>query len=221
LSGALCRSRHPLTFLVEAADDICNCILDIEDGARLGHVDEIQAQELLGVLANKHSSFSVTRAGVGSALDRIGYLRGLAVGTMIDEAAEVFMANEEALLRGKLSTSFADMIPSASGLQALKDLASDKCYRNPEVLEIELAGYEALGGLLEIFIPAVAAGPTERTRRQAKAVDLLKRRGVPLPEGSAYERVIRVTDHVSGMTDRHALSTFRRLKGIAVPGRVA
>ena len=92
-----------------------------------------------------------------------------------------------------------------------------------DVIEIELAGYEALGGLLEHFIPAVV--PDEASRegrpgREKKALELLRQRGVRIDEPSRYSRILRVTDYVSGMTDRHALATYRRLKGIAIPGRI-
>lgn len=210
-------ARHPLAFLVEAADDICYSILDIEDGVRLRHVEAAVAENLLAELA---SSVDPARlATCGSDLERIGYLRARAITRMIDACVEVFIDNEAAILAGTYGASLADHIADATKLQALKDLAFQTCYRAPEVIEIELAGYRALGGLLSTFVPAAAAD-TPASPMVDKTRALLVGRGVKLTGGSAYERILRVTDYVSGMTDRHALATFRRLTGITIPGRL-
>ena len=86
-----------------------------------------------------------------------------------------------------------------------------------------MAGYEALGGLLLHLVPAVVSPPDVRTdlpKQRHKTLVLLAGRGVNVSERGLYERILRVTDHVSGMTDRHALTTYRKLHGISVPGRV-
>jgi dGTPase len=114
--------------------------------------------------------------------------------------------------------------PSAAKYDSAQRELKVKVYQAADVLEIELAGYVALGGLLAHFVPAVVTDPADRQRRperEGKALELLRRRGVQVDSASLYERVLRVTDFVSGMTDRHALGTFRRLKGIAIPGRIA
>lgn len=215
--GAAMWARHPLAFLVEAADDICYSILDIEDGVRLGHVAAAVAEELLAALAT--AADPARLAACGSHLERIGYLRALAIGRMIHACVEVFLDNEAAILAGTYGATLADHIADAAKLQALQALAFETCYRAPEVIEIELAGYRALGGLLSTFVPAAAAD-TPASPVIGKTRALLAGRGVKLTGGSAYERILRVTDYVSGMTDRHALATFRRLTGITIPGRL-
>lgn len=214
---AMMWARHPLAFLVEAADDICYSILDIEDGVRLGHVEAAVAEGLLAALAT--SVDPARLAACGSHLERIGYLRALAITRMIRACVEVFVDHETAILAGTYGTSLADHITDAAKLRALKTLAFETCYRAPEVIEIELAGYRALGGLLSTFVPAAAAN-TPASPVVDKTRSLLVGRGVKLTGGSAYERILRVTDYVSGMTDRHALATFRRLTGITIPGRL-
>jgi dGTPase len=212
-------ARHPLAFLVEAADDICYSILDIEDGARLGHVQPANAELLLAALA-PHDPARL--ASFTDAMERISYLRARAIGRMIDQCVEVFLDHEPAILDGSHGSSLADQIANAAQLQALQTFALHACYRAPEVLEIELAGYEALGGLLATFVPAAAADPRDGplAEKQQKTLALLHGRGVKLTGPTTYERILRVTDYVSGMTDRHALATFRRLTGIAIPGRL-
>ncbi len=217
-----CWSRHPLAFLVEAADDICYSILDIEDGVRLGLVQGAEAESPLMKVAGRRKSFSPTRLGAYSEFkDRIGYLRTVAIGQMIDECRDIFLDAEDAILQGVFERALADEIPSRQELAQLKRLARRRCYQAPEVVEIELAGYEALGGLLEHFVPAAAReGEIERLpERDQKTLFLLRGRGVDLSGKGAYERLLRITDYVSAMTDRHALGTYRRLKGIAIPGR--
>jgi dGTPase len=216
IDGAgLAWARHPLAFLVEAADDICYSILDIEDGARLGHVTPADAEHLLTALAI--AKLDPTRlTACTDALERIGYLRALAIGRLIEQCVTVFLDHEPRILAGAYHASLADEIPDAERLQALRTLAFNNCYRAPEVLEIELAGYEALGGLLATFVPAATG---QRSAKDDKIRALLAGRGVQLT-GSTYERILRVTDYVSGMTDRHALATFRRLTGITIPGRL-
>lgn len=215
-------ARHPLAFLVEAADDICYSVLDIEDGVRLGYVEPSGAEELLGILARRTSQFSDARLQqLTDKATRIGYLRAMAIGQMIDECTEVFLDCEPALLDGEMRLSLADSIASAPDLKALRVLATERCYQAPDVLEIELAGYRALGGLLAMFVPAAVAddGRGQATAQQQKALALLHGRGVETRNRPLYERILRVTDYVSGMTDRHALATFRRITGIAIPGR--
>lgn len=215
--------RHPLAFLVEAADDICYSILDIEDGVRLGLVDASRAQELLQTIAARAELFSKDRLGQFSEpKEKIGYLRAMAIGQMIEECATVFLANEPQILDGSFDKSLADVISGSADLKDLRKLARERCYQAPEVIEIELAGYEALGGLLEQFVPAVRSAPSARKGmpgRAQKTLHLLRERGVNVDEDRLYDRLLRVTDYVSGMTDRHALATYRRLKGITIPGR--
>jgi dGTPase len=217
-------SRHPLAFLVEAADDICYSILDIEDGVRLRHVPSEAAEAALLAVASKLGGFEKQRLGTFTEpKTRVGYLRAMAIGQLVEECAVCFLGKEQQLLDGRGDVALGDEIPSRAELKALKTLASEKCYRAGEVLEIELAGYEALGGLLGHFVPAVVAEATARAgrpEREQKALDLLRQRTVFVDGTSPYGRILRVTDYVSGMTDRHALATYRRLKGIAIPGRV-
>jgi dGTPase len=217
-----CWSRHPLAFLVETADDICYSILDIEDGVRLGLVRTADAETPLRKVATRRRSFSETRLNTyRESKDRIGYLRTIAIGQMIDECRGIFLDAEDAILNADFHRPLADEMPSRDELGQLRALARTCCYRAPEVIEIELAGYEALGGLLEHFVPAAAIDGDGETlpEREQKTLFLLRGRGVDLGGHSSYERLLRITDYVSGMTDRHALGTYRRLKGIAIPGR--
>jgi dGTPase len=211
-------TRHPLAFLVEAADDICYSILDIEDGVRLGYVAAEAAESVLLPVARKVSGFKEDEfKQTEDKRSAIGYLRAMAVGQFLRECIDAFMANEPQILEGTFEHSLSSVIPSASDLKQLQQLAQAKCYKATSVLEIELAGYEALGGLLSSFL--VAAIKEKPSQRDKKLVELMEQRVGKKSHSSTYHRLLRVTDYVSGMTDRYALSLFRRISGISVPGR--
>lgn len=218
--------RHPLALLVEAADDICYSILDIEDGARLRHLEGHQAIQLMESVACKLDGFDKSRLHGQADKAKIGYLRAMAIGQLIRECAELFIEAEADIMSCKFTSPIADHIPSHAELEALKQLAFQRCYNAPSVVEIELAGYEALGGLLGHFVPAVFTDIAPKARdarpkKEQKALALLRGRNVNVDEQSLYHRILRATDLVSGMTDRHALSTYRKLKGISIPGRIS
>lgn len=215
--------RHPLSLLVEAADDICYSILDIEDGVRLGHVPSEEAIDALRRLASKFPPYNPERCSRQPVKAMMGYLRALSIGQLVKECATKFLEKEEEILRGEFTESLAAAIPSSSELAALTELAQRLCYRAPSVIEIEMAGYESLGGLLSRFVPAVASPIGDRgglSKQERRTLALLEGRNVNLSEKSVYERILRVTDLVSGMTDRHALTSYRKLCGISIPGRI-
>ncbi|WAM28300.1 deoxyguanosinetriphosphate triphosphohydrolase [Myxococcus sp. NMCA1] len=210
-------ARHPLAFLVEAADDICYSILDIEDGVRLGYVDARDAEAVLRPVAERVPTFKIGPARNDDVRSRIGYLRALAIGQFSRECIGAFLDNEAQILDGTFSHSLSKIILSKDDLETLQTLARKKCYNAASVLEIELAGYEAIGGLLSAFANSALAD--EPSKREKKLIALMTQRAGMKPAHSKYEKILRVTDYVSGMTDRYALSLFRRIHGISVPGR--
>jgi dGTPase len=213
--------RHPLAYLVEAADDLCYSILDIEDGVRLNLVSGKEAEDMLLPIVRRDPRFQdERRAKIRSARERVGFLRAIAINQLIEECAQAFLDAEDALLKGTHDRALKDVIPSGPALSELNQFAREKCYQSAAVLEIELAGYRAIGGLLEDFVDAVLSAEGKPSKRQKKALELLGGREQEVPlTGTRYERLLRVTDYVSGMTDRFALSLYRRLRGISLPGR--
>lgn len=212
-------ARHPLAFLVEAADDICYSLLDIEDAVRLKLVPFPEAEEALGSIASKSPSYDGSRAKRFTQIrERYGYLRALAIGQLIRECSALFLAHERDILSGSWDSPLAANITSSSALSHLNKLAREKCYVAPSVLEIELAGHQAISGLLEVFTEA-AIGSTH-SKRTLKAKTLLEQSVALHSEVGHYARLLRVTDYVCGMTDRYALSLWRRLTGISIPGRL-
>ncbi|MGV3639866.1 MAG: deoxyguanosinetriphosphate triphosphohydrolase [Adhaeribacter sp.] len=207
--------RHPLAFLVEAADDICYRIIDFEDGCKLGLIPQQQALDLLQALLddpNRKSSLTFY-----DWREQIGYYRALIIGKLIAETAGIFTDNEAQILSGQFDKALISQVSSKSVLDEIKDLSVRSIYRNRPVLEIEAAGFEVLGGLLDIFLQAVFE---PGNRRNQKMLDLIPdqyldrgRQVNPDP----YTRILHITDFISGLTDQAAISLYRKIKGISLP----
>ena len=211
--------RHPLTFLVEAADDICYSILDIEDGFRLGLVNYELVEDCLASIAAQNPRFvrpPKTRDR-STQKENVSYLRARAISVLAVEVRDVFIDLEQQLVDGSLDESLKKHLPSSDRLKQIIEATLDTCYRARSVLEIELAGYEVLSFLLDEFVPAVL-GHGNGDDKFDKVRRLLPDQ---LPaETTDYERLLAVTDYLSGMTDSYAVSLFRRLRGINLPGRL-
>jgi dGTPase len=213
--------RHPLASLVEVADDTCYLIVDLEDAARLGFVPYRDAELLLGELAGDSVS--------GGRLDRLHdpkerleYLRAKAIGRLLESAAAVFLENEDAILEGRFDDALLSCSPLSIPLQAVLRVAKETIYVARPALEIETAGFEVLGGLLELFTRAVEAGAgAERmTTRERMLLRLLPDQFLGHdgePDADPYVRLLQVADFVAGMTDSYAVDLYRKLKGIDLP----
>ncbi len=219
-----CYARHPLAFLVEAADDICYHVADLEDGFRLKLLGEDETAALLTavVLDEKTKARADQRTGT----TRIEYLRAQAIGSLVQQAADVFLANRDAILAGTFDEALVDHIPAAAAFAGLFEAARDKVYPARQVLLIEVAGFNVLGRLIELFLGALneraikgrkASLKSDRTQRLLPAQFLAAGKGDPAAM-SLYERTLAVTDFVSCMTDTYAVSLFKKLTGISLPG---
>jgi dGTPase len=203
--------RHPFAYLLEAADDICNSILDLEDAARLGWITHRELGELLVALVPPR--VADIALSYSDESERTGYLRATSIGALVTQCAEVFSANAQRLLDGESLGSLVKLCPSAGVVRALETLAREKCYRNPAVLEREAAGYNAIHGLLDRFIPPLVEAP-KRGSFESRMAALLYQRAAIVETMTTYEKVMRALDYISGMTDSYAIASFRRLSGV-------
>lgn len=208
-------ARHPLAFLVEAADDIAYCLLDLEDGLRLHLVPREKGISAMRAVAEQTPHFSPPKDDETN--DLVEYLRARSIKQLLIETQQAFLDQESNILSGRFESCLLDHVPSANALREIRELSATYCYSNRSVLEIELAGYRLLGELLGELVPAAAKESGLRTSHEAKLLRLLPR--IPDDE-TVYERVLRVTDFISGMTDSHAVSLYRKLRGISLPGGV-
>lgn len=207
--------RHPLTFLVEAADDICYHLIDLEDGCRLGLVTYEKTRDLIApILGKAYQPEKLNK--FSSEEEKIGVLRAMAIGQLIKECSDVFLEEEEAILEGNYHTALTDAIPASRFLSEIKKISIEKIYRSQVVLEREMAGFEILGGLLEQFVIAgfyKQLAPEKFTARHKSALRLLPAQYQPAKEDSAYQLTLKCLDFVSGLTDGHAVNLFRKIKG--------
>lgn len=208
--------RHPLAFLVEAADDICYRIMDLEDGFRLGLISFKETEELLRPLVSRKS---LTSYRDKDEKDRIGYLRALAINELVNELANVFLDEEKNILSGKFRNELISEIKRTNALKRIEEVSVTRIYKSRSVVEREVAGYEVLGGLLETFIESYNEAYEKRISSKHKSVfALLPNRISEEIPNDLYLRLLRIIDFVSGMTDSFAVSLFRKIKGISLPG---
>lgn len=210
--------RHPLSFLVEAADDICYRIMDLEDGYRLGLVTFNETEQLLKNLIRIKL---VSDYNQRDDAEKIGYLRAKAISELVKELAEVFLEHESDILSAKLNDELISLIPAAKGLAEIEKLSVEKIYRHRTVVEREAAGYEVLGGLLDAFINSFNEWLDGNIKPKNRTlVNLLPKRVLlnANSETDIYERLLMIIDFISGMTDSFAVSLFRKIKGISLPG---
>ena len=146
-------SRHPLSFLVEAADDICYTIIDFEDGINLGLIEEELALEYLLNLV-RHNMRKDVYSKLTTPQNRLAYLRSLAINTLIKEAAEIFINNEALILKGDFSESLLDGSQFKAQISDIIKISVEKIYQSTEVREKEIAGYNILTTLLDAFTTA-------------------------------------------------------------------
>jgi len=209
--------RHPLAFLTEAADDVAYLLLDLEDGLRLRHVSETEYAQLVEPLCapNHIARHARQPEDRNERLDRAGWLRAGAIDTLIHELADAFVANGGAILDGSFDDELRKHIPKphAAALDAVWDLCLKRCYRARDVLKMELAGAEAIQGLLDCFVHALLDKDSLRGQHQRRLRSM-----VIDDSGSRYDQLVRITDHVAGMTDNYAVRLYRELRGMRYPG---
>ena len=206
-------SRHPLAFLVEAADDICYTIIDFEDGINLGLIEEDFALEYLINLVRdtidtkKYTALTTTKT-------RVSYLRALAINALIQEAISAFMNNEEAILSGIYSTGLIDKCKYEPQINDIINISIDKIYQSTEVIEKEIVGYQVISKLLESYTNAVNHNATGKLSHY----DQLILKTLPKKESfyadKLYERMLGVSNYVASLSDRKALLLYKKQIGI-------
>jgi dGTPase len=214
-------ARYPFAYLVEAADDICYLIIDLEDAVRLGIIGlhEVEAQLETIIAANPEGSgIDAERAASGSDTDRMAYFRAKAINSLIFQCAAVFSKRAKEIIQGSYASSLTEEIPSSAALKAIWDVSKEKLYRYKPVLEIEAAGFEIVSGLLEKLVEAALVRKDKRNQQLLELFpDLAIGDRAIGKEGTKYETLRLITDYVSGMTDSYAVSTFRRIRGMELP----
>ena len=209
--------RYPLVYLVEAADDICYQIMDIEDACKL-HI--LTTDEALGLLlgyfeGKKLQHIKDVMNLVSDTNEQIAYLRSCIIGLLVDECSQVFLQNEEGLLEGTFSTPLIKGMGEtvAKAYDNCTKVAVQKIYRAKEVLDIELAGYHIFSHLIDSFTEAVMSPSHAYSKLLLQRMPEQYNTNAP----DTYGKIQCVLDYISGMTDVYALDLYRKITGMSLP----
>ena len=210
--------RHPLVYLMEAADDICYAIIDLEDGVEMNLLEYKEVESLLlDLIGDDVPKDYFETTDEDPARRRLAILRGKAIEIMVNSVANAFVENEQALLSGTLASdliSLADQKVSTC-IQAAKSTARQKIFREPKKALIEIGAYATLGSLLESFLAAVdevLEGQLVSYKSQ-RILELIGRHA-PKKDWDKYRAYLRVVDYIAGMTDDYAVELAQAIRGL-------
>jgi dGTPase len=209
--------RHPLAFLMEAADDICNHVIDLEDACRMKIFTSDQVLDLYGTICD----LKKIRETEATPDEKVNAARAMTINVLVEECFKVFEANLEGIEAGTFQSDLISQCSKAAQVKTIFKRLKKDVFTDPRVLEVEIAGFKALGGLLDLLAQAHV---TDRTASSSEKIQvLLATAGHPFEiacdasvNPSEYQRYLAITDYVSGMTDGYAVSLFQRLTGIAL-----
>ena len=211
-SGSIAYFRHPLAYLVEAADDICYTIIDFEDGINLGLIDEEYALEYMIKLVKDTIDIKKYHS-LKHKKDRISYLRALAIGVLINEAVEIFIANEEDILKGRFNKSLLDKCKYEAQMNDIIKISIEKIYRSNDVIEKEVAGYKIIADLLDVFVTALNNKfYGNQSNFDRLVLNLLPEEYRTLKE-DLYERILQTCSYVASLSDGYAIRLHKKISG--------
>ena len=206
--------RYPLVYLVEAADDICYEIMDIEDAFRLKILTEEETKSLLLDFfeGEQRRHVEARLQTVADLNEQIVYLRSVAINCLEGECVRVFVDNEERILAGDFQGALIEHISEVPrrAYQRCEQVSYKKIYRSKHVIDVEMAGFKVITELLDLMTQAVTHSDRAYSRllinRVSSQYDILA--------PTLYGRLMAVLDYISGMTDVYALDLYRRINGM-------
>jgi len=204
--------RHPLAYLVEAADDICYTIIDFEDGINLGLIEEEFALEYFKNLVKDTMNIAKYNSLILKK-DRVSYLRALAIGTLIDEAVDIFLANEERILQGDFDKSLLDKCKYEAQINDIIKISISKIYKSKDVVEKEVAGYKIIADILDVFVTALNNSQEGTPTNYDKLLLNLLPKEFSVASESIYTRIMAVCTYVSRMSDSYAIKIHQKIQG--------
>jgi dGTPase len=209
--------RHPLVFLVEAADDICYQIMDLEDAHKLKLIgtDETKTLMLNYFSGERLAHIRETLLLVDDINEQIAYLRSCVIGRLIKACTQVFVDHEQEILDGHFNQPLIKLVDeeSRSAFERIAEISLVRIYRSSDVLDIELAGYKIITTLLHEVIQAV----NNPDRAYSKVLLARIPQQYEVASDSVYARIQAVLDYISGMTDVYALDLYQKMNGTSLP----
>ena len=212
-------ARHPLVYMVEAADDICYEIMDIEDSHKLKILSFAETEHLLLSFFDEEIQQKIRQRIIDEELtdenEKVVYMRASVIGKLENECVAAFLAHEEEILAGTFEGSLIDHIyeRQKKAYKECEKISYSKIYQSKPVLDIELSGYKIMATLMEVFVEA-AVNPSRFNSKQ-----LLRRVSsqYDIENENLEERIMAVIDYISGMTDIYALDIYQKINGISLP----
>ena len=215
--------RHPFVYLVEAADDICYRIVDMEDAHRIKIISKQTITDaLMAVIEQKgtgdKTKFYETFKSLKDDNAAISYLRAKCIGTLVQGVVEKFIENKDLIIQCAYeNTLMDDLERECPALKEVESISIEKIYNHDSVIEIEIAGYNVMKELLGMFVPAVLKHQSNRSSFEKQVLKLIPNQFKSYDtEQSAYLKVMNILDHVSAMTDIYATDLYRKIKGIEI-----
>ncbi len=211
--GELRYKRHPLTYLVEAADDICYTLIDFEDGINLGWIDEDYALEYLVKLVQdtirKENYYALKTKQA-----RVSYLRALAINTLINDTAHSFLQNEEAILKGEFNQSLLEVSSYKAQIEDIIRISVKNVYQSRQVTEKEIAGYKIIETLLATFTRTYEHYADGTNGQYDELIRSNFLPGFEIDTASIYSNLIDICSFVASLTDGKALEMYQKIKGL-------
>ncbi len=219
LHSKLRYARHPLVYLVEAADDICYEIMDLEDAHKLKLLSLDETIELMMGFFDEENQQRIRQRIEQEQLtdenEQVQYLRACVIGKLENECVRTFMDHEEEILAGCFEGSLIDHIAPLQheAYQTCTRISKKRIYRSKPVLDVELSGYKIMATLMELMIEAIEH--PERYYSQQLIGRVSSQYDIESPD--LESRLMAVIDYISGMTDVYALDVYQKICGISLP----
>ena len=196
--------RHPYVYLTEAADDICYMVIDMEDAHRINILsrDTIESS-LLSIITEVTSLAESDKIknycrSIKDNNEAVSFLRAMTINVLVNKCAEIYISNLDLIINGKFENTLLDIIEDdCPSIKQVIQLSRDKIYNHPSVIEIEIAGYNVMSELLQMFVPAILQ--KDRGTYEKKILKLMPSQYQPNENFSSYEKIMLVLDHISAM----------------------
>tara|TARA_B100000963_G_scaffold138248_1_gene120356 strand:- start:5339 stop:6661 length:1323 start_codon:yes stop_codon:yes gene_type:complete len=202
--------RHPLAYLVEAADDICYTIIDFEDGIHLGWIEEEYALEYLIKLV-RDGIDTLKYSKLQNKKQRLSYLRSLAINSLIKDAVSIFQENETQILEGSFNDALMERSQYKAQITDIINISIDKVYKSEEVVQKEILGYKVISSLLEAFVSAAANSFNKNTNTYDELLLELIPEDELIPADNLYKTLLNATCYVASLTDGKAMMLAEKI----------
>ena len=212
-------ARYPLVYLVEAADDICYEIMDLEDAYKLKILSYEETTSLMlsffDEMAKNRILQRIADEELGDPNERVQYLRACLIGLLENECVQTFIDHEDAILEGAFEGSLIDHISTIprQAYERCTKISRARIYKSQPVLDVELSGYRIMATLMELMVEAIEH--PDRYYSQQLIGRVSSQYDISNPDLEA--RLMAVIDYISGMTDVYALDVYQKICGISLP----